>query len=342
MGKHLTYTNRLQIEAWLKAGVKVKEIAKILNCCRTTIYNEIKRGTYIHRNSDWTEEERYSPELAEKKIQEQLRRKGPDLKIGNDYEYAAYIEYKISVEKYSPDAVLGEIKAKGLQFNTTISRTTLYRYIDCGVFLTVTNDDLPSKRNRKKKKYHKVRAKRLNKGLNIEQRDKIVDSRSEFGHWEMDCVVGPQKSKAVLLVLTERYSRYEIIERMKDKTAKSVEAALNKIERRIGKAAFAETFKTITADNGSEFSDYQAIERSVYGGKRTSIYFCHPYSAYERGSNENANKLIRRHCPKGTDFARVTIKEIKKIQAWINNYPREIFNFFCANDVFKVFSTITL
>lgn len=99
-----------------------------------TIYNELARGQYEHLNSDYTTEMRYSPDIAEEKYQENLRAKGAGLKIGNDHEYANYLEYKVSVEKYAPGAILGEIKQKGIQFNTTISKTTFYRYITDGVF----------------------------------------------------------------------------------------------------------------------------------------------------------------------------------------------------------------
>ena len=127
--KTLTWNDRLQIEAWLRVDTPVKVIAEQLGVHISTVYREIKRGQYEHLNSDWTTETRYSPEISEQKKQDNLRAKGGDLKIGNDVEYANYLEYKVCVEKYAPGAILGEIKRKGLQFQTSISKTTFYRIL---------------------------------------------------------------------------------------------------------------------------------------------------------------------------------------------------------------------
>ena len=154
--KQLSRADRLKLEALLKAGHGKQEIADQIGVHVSTIYREIKRGTYTHTNSDLTEEERYSPDIAEDKYQQNLRDKGPDLKIGKDHRLAEYIETKIAEDGYSPGAVLGEIKAKGLEFETEISKPTLYSYIDKGIFLTITNKELPVK-GRRKKKNKKVR-----------------------------------------------------------------------------------------------------------------------------------------------------------------------------------------
>ena len=148
---HVTHSDRITIEAMLKAGSSRREIAKKIGVHISTIYREEKRGRYIHTNSDLTEEERYSPDIADAKYRENLKAKGPDLKIGKDHKLAEYIEDKIVNEDYSPGAVLGEIKQKGIQFDTTISKTTLYSYIDKDVFAGITNKDLPVKGARRKK-----------------------------------------------------------------------------------------------------------------------------------------------------------------------------------------------
>lgn len=139
--KTLTWNDRLKIEALLKAKTPKKDIARIIGVHISTIYLEIKRGSYEHLNSDYTTEIRYSPDISEKKKQAFLRAKGAPLKIGKDYDFANYLEYKIVKEKYSPRAVLGEIKRKGMKFDTSISVPTFYRYIEQGVFLTLSNDD---------------------------------------------------------------------------------------------------------------------------------------------------------------------------------------------------------
>lgn len=331
--KHLSFTDRLRIESWEKANVKPKDMAEMLGVHISTIYRELKRGRYERLNTDYTTTDRYSPDIAEKKYREHLSEKGvKELKIGKDREYAEYLEYKVVVEKYSPGAVLGEIKRKGLEFSTSISKTTFYRYIDEGLFLTLTNKNLPIKRNKNKKKYKRVQAARAPKGKSIENRPAEIDTRDEFGNWEMDCVVGKRGTKKTLLVLTERKSRYEIIKLMKDHTADSVVKAIDEIEKEY-KDNFSRIFKTITVDNGSEFSNYSEIENNKTE-KRLDLFYCHPYSSWERGSNENLNRMIRRHFPKGTDFTKIKKAEITKLEKWMNNYPREMFQFYSAQDIF--------
>lgn len=336
--KTLTWNDRLKIEAWLKVKTPKTQIADMLGVHFSTIYRELKRGEYEHLNSDLTTEKRYSPEIAEQRKQEFLRAKGPDLKIGNDQEYADYLEYKVAVDKYAPGAILGEIKRKGLQFDTTISKTTFYRYIEDGVFLTLTNKDLPVKKNKTDHKYNTVKqAARPSKGDSIEKRPEEILERFAFGHWEMDCVEGKKGTKKTLLVLTERKTRNEIIRLMKDKTALSVVKSLNAIEKELGVEMFSKIFQSITVDNGSEFMDYDGMENSCInkGCKRTKLYYCHPYSAYERGSNENQNRMVRRHYPKGYDFTHTTPAEIRKLESWINNYPREMFDYYTSADLYE-------
>lgn len=334
--KTLTWSDRLNIAAWRKVGIPIKKIAELLGVHYSTIYRELKRGQYEHLNSDYTREMRYSPDISEKKKQDFLRAKGAGLKIGNDMAYAEYIEYMIREHKYSPGAVLGEIKRKGLEFSTTVTKPTLYRYIEQGVFLTITNENLPVKRNKRDTKYRTVKAKKAQRGTSIEKRPPEISARISFGHWEMDCVEGAKGTKGTLLVLTERLTRYEIIRKMKDKTADSVVKALNSIEREYGSALFRVLFQTITVDNGTEFSDVVGIEMSMRGKKaRTKTYYCHPYSSWERGSNENQNKMVRRHYPKGCNFDPVTPAEIRKLEKWINNYPRQIFDWYSSADLFQ-------
>ncbi len=140
----------------------------------------------------------------------------------------------------------------------------------------------------------------------------------------MDCVVGTVGSKRTLLVLTERMTRTGIIMPMRDHTAASVIRAINRLERKYGKD-FHELFKSITVDNGSEYADCDGMEQSCRRkGKRTKLYYCHPYSAYERGSNENMNRMIRWFFPKGTNFDEVTDDDVRRAEEWINSYPRRV------------------
>lgn len=331
---HLKWHNRLKIEQMRNDGKTVREIADALHFHISTIYRELNRGQYEHLNTDWTTEVRYSPDIAQRKAEENMTALGPDLKIGNDHKLAQHIEKKIADEGYSPEAVLGEIKEQGLEFETTICTATLYNYIHRGLFARVTSEQLP-RHGKGTKEYKRVRASRAPRGESIDNRPEEVKSREIFGHWEMDTVVGKKGGKKdVLLVLTERKTRDEIIRKIKDKTTNSVVRAVNGLERQYGKL-FPLIFKSITVDNGCEFQDFEGIANSVLRkGKRTAVYFCHPYSSYERGSNENANILIRRWFPKGTDFGKVTHKEVKKVEDWMNNYPRRLLGFKTARQLF--------
>ncbi|NCB92875.1 MAG: IS30 family transposase [Clostridia bacterium] len=335
--KQLSKADRIKIEALKKAGHTPKEIADQLHVHRSTIYRELKRGTFTALNSDLTTEERYSPDIAQDKYEENLKSKGGALKIGNDVKLANYIEDKIINEDYSPAAVLGELKAQGKEseFSVTICVTTLYSYIDKGIFLRLTNKNLPVKKN-KKRKYKKVQQARAAAGTSIEKRPEDIDTRQEFGHWEMDTVVGKRgKSKNSLLVLTERKTRDEIIFKLPEHTADAVVEAVDRLERKWGEM-FKRVFKTITVDNGSEFAYCEELERSILAeGSRTKLYYCHPYSSYERGSNENTNKLIRRKIPKGTNFDNRTEEEVAEVENWINKYPRRIHAYHSAEELFN-------
>ncbi len=150
----------------------------------------------------------------------------------------------------------------------------------------------------------------------------------------MDCVAGKREGGSVLLVLSERKRREEIIFKMPKKTQESVKEKLDYLELLHGED-FRRKFKSITVDNGSEFLDVESLENSLLHPerKRVTVYYAHPYSSWERGTNENINKLIRRFIPKGTNIDDCTDEEIQRIEHWINNYPRRIFGYRSANDM---------
>lgn len=337
MSEYITEVQRYKIETMLKDGCKPKEIAARLGKHYTTIYNEIKKGTVTLMNSDLTYREEYCADAAQRITSERQKNKGRDLKIGHDYELAAHIEYLVKEHHYSPYAVVCDIRKSG-RFKTDICETTLYSYIDKGIFLNISNDDLYSKCHKKKKKkdddskrpsYKNVRAK------GIEERPKEAEDRETFGHWEMDTVYsGKGKSTACVLALTERMGRLEHIFRMPDRTLASTVRALDGLERTIGLEAFRERFKSVTVDNGVEFSDASLIERSCThpDQKRTELYYCHPYKSCERASNENANKLIRHWIPKGADISKYSDEDIRNIENWINDLPRELFGGLSSNE----------
>jgi IS30 family transposase len=332
--KQFTYNDRLRLEVLIKAKHKPKEIAEILHFHVSTIYRELKRGQFEALNSDLTKEIRYSPDIAQQHKEAVLAAKGPDLKIGTEQAFADRIEAVIINKGYSPAAALAKVKAERYDFSICVS--TLYSYIDKGVFLNLTMKHLPEKRKGEKKHKRKAIQKRATKGESIENRPKEINTRKEFGHWEMDTVVGARgASKKSLLVLTERKTRKEVIFLLKEHTSAAVVKALDRLERKLGKK-FRGIFKSITVDNGSEFADWEGMERSKRSKKkRTKIYYCHPYSSWERGSNENQNKLVRRHIPKGVNFDDKTQGDIDDIAEWINNYPRRLHEYRTAEELYN-------
>lgn len=342
---HLTWKNRLKIEQMVKEGFKATKIADALHVNNSTIYRELRRGKTRQITSDLEYVDVYCADTAQRKYEENLAAKGPDLKIGSDRELAKFLEDKMlgvqedgTIDKkkaFSPAAALAAIKEEGKIFSVEISEWTLYSYISKGVFATLTNADLPM-RGERKHGYRKVREARLPRGDSIEERPPEIDDRVEPGDWEMDSVVSARGSTKRLLVLTERVTRDELIFLTPDGTADSVVRVLDRLERKLGADTFSKVFRTITVDNGSEFADCQAMQKScLRKGERTHFYYCHPYSSYERGTNENCNRMIRRWVPKGTSFKDLTHKAVKEMQDWINNYPREILGFRSAAKTFR-------
>lgn len=337
-GEHLKQKERYEIALmYNKQGKNYTEISQIIGCHRTTISREIKRGLVQLKNSDWSTREEYVPELAQKIYDLNATLKGPKLKIGKNTALAKFIEEKIE-ENYSPE-VISYLIEQNDQFKIKLHWKTIYNYIDKGVLL-IDRDDLvygEYKKKKTRKKESRLTTKQK-EGRTIRDRPEACDKRTEIGHWEMDLVEGRKgKGDPFLLVLSERATRKEIIELIPDKTQESVIKGLDRIERRYGVINFRETFKTITTDNGSEFKDYEGIERSYTKSSipRTKQYYCDAYSSWQRGTNENINKMIRRFLPKGISFKELTRKAVKMIQEFINTYPRKIFDFKTANYYFE-------
>lgn len=334
---HLTWRERLRMETRLKDGWKPKQIAAELGRHVSTIYREKKRGLGTQRTTELVDYPCYIPDIAQAAYEATFSGKGPQLKIGHDHKLANYLGEVLKDGNRSPEAALGEIEAQGMEFDTKISPRTLYRYIEMGFIPGVSNMDLPHKRNKKdKKKKEKPRAARSAKGKSIEERPQEVNAREVVGHWEMDTVLSAKDGGLErVLAMTERATRYQINLKIKNGETATVVAALGALERKLG-AAFSTVFQTITVDNGSEFADVEGLERSCLRRekKRTTLYYCHPYTSSERGSNEKQNGMTRRRHPKGTDFKRVSRKKLRETTDWINNYPRKIFGFHTAAELF--------
>lgn len=336
--KHLTETERYSLESMLRAGTKVSVIAEVLGKHISTIYREIKKGEYEHIQDKYYKivvEKRYAAELAHSKYKKNLKAKGTGLKIEGDTKQIEYINTMLSTGLYSPQSIMYLMQNKGIVFATKIkSVNTLYKYIKRGIFPNIKMDfSLVKKKKHKKQKVKVIKKAPL--GISIEKRPEEVNLREVFGHWEMDSVIGTKESEKVILSFIERKSRMLILEVAKNHSSGEVVKAINRIEKRY-KSGFFSIFKSITSDNGTEFADTKGLQKALYRkGDRTVIYTCHPYCSFERGSNENVHRFIRRIYAKGVSFKDLTRGKLKKIEEYINNYPRRIFGGKCAKDIYK-------
>ena len=200
------------------------------------------------------------------------------------------------------------------------STTTLRK----GYFLHLTNRNLPRRGKKVKRRYRRVRKSYRTRGKSIDQRPMEANERSEFGHWEMDCVESWRGGRSCLLTLVERQTNYSLNFKLLSQSQKQVKKQLDRMERKLGRPAFSRVFKSIAVDNGSEFLDIQSLMSSLFAKKkpRAEIYYCHPYSSYERGSNEQMNGQIRRFIPKGMDISTVSKGQVREITNHLNTYPK--------------------
>jgi IS30 family transposase len=313
--KHILEKDRIVIEQMLAARVEQEEIARVIGCTARTLTREIQRGLCEQLDSELRQKYVYYADYAQRKHAEKARNKGPYPKLNDAPELRKRLETAIKKEKCSPYAALEIAKAEG--FTVEISVKTVYNSIDRGD-LGVTRKDLLRKDGWKQDKI-KPRQGLHTKGKSIDERPAAANDRSEPGHWEGDLVVGKKETKAALLTLTERKTRQEIILKLPDKTQASVIAAVLRLKTESRRAATS-CFKSVTFDNGSEFLNSENLEKA-FG---CDVFYAHPFSSWERGTNENHNGIIRRFFPKGTDFSKISTRKIKAVQDWMNYYPRKI------------------
>jgi transposase, IS30 family len=334
--QHLSERERYKIEALLEGKKKAREIAVILRRDVSTIHRELKRGTISRLQTELNEKRQYRANVGQADYLRQGKNKERSLKIGKDNRLEEYLRIKLVNDKFSPDVIIGEIKKLGLEFKGMICVKTLYNYIEGGIFSGISNQNLWEKRKKKKRKYKAVsRVNSKNRQCrSIEDRPIKVNNRSEYGHWEGDTVKGPRGTKTSLFTLTERKTREEIIIKIKQATQEAIKAAVDGLEAKYGDN-FKVKFKSITFDNGVEFLGWQSLEISILDStkRRTIIYFAHAYSSWERGTNENQNRMIRRFIPKGKNIASVSNEAIERIEYWINNYPRKILGYKTAEQM---------
>lgn len=336
LGRYFTYEERISLEAYLLGHSNYKKIvnkstlASIFHKSRRTIQREINRGLVIHQRSEIPFEViEYNAEYAQNLAVLNNSAKGPDLKIGHDRILEKAIIHYVKDLKYSPYAIIATFNKQGWPSSTRICEKTLYNYINGEVLKDLNSKDLLLRGKRKKASGKPKRHSRAFAAAHsITQRPAEVATRETIGHWEGDCVVGPKGDGSTsLYTMTERSSKLEIIRKIDSRKKTEVVKVLNTLEKSSGSGKFRNMVKTITYDNGVEFSDGEKMMKSVLTkGSRCDIYYAHPYSSFERGTNENHNGIIRRFIPKGTDITAINKRKIREIQDWMNNYPRKSLN----------------
>lgn len=323
--QHLTKEKRAQIEILLRQGLPKAQIAKAVGIARSTLYLELARGTVEQMDSELCIHQIYFADAGQRVYETNRKNSRPPLKLIKAQEFILYAEQRMLQDKMAPDPLCGRARLEG-NFDETVCAKTIYNYIDQGL-LRVKNIDLPL-RVRHKRKTSRLRKHRRCYGESIEERPLEVESRETFGHWEIDTVIGSADSSEVLLTLDERMTRKRHIMKLPVKTAQAVEEGLKQLRKEYGKT-WPNVFRTITCDNGSEFATLPELFTD------TKIYYAHPYSAWERGTNEKQNSLIRRFIPKGKNFESLSEETIRLVEDWINNLPRKFLEYHSPDEVFN-------
>ncbi|MFL2131219.1 IS30 family transposase [Ruoffia sp. FAM 20858] len=333
-GKHLTYGDMKQIEAYKKLDLSNRKIAKQLEKSPQTINNAIHNGTTKQRRQQKQNGkvyvQYYEIYSADTHFETYLKNRsqcGRRPKWVETDEFIEWADQKMLEDKWSPDIVVQ--KAKELFHDSIIpSTSTLYNWIDSGIMRT-KNIDLLEKVGRKQRTTkNKARRNVTILGTSIEERPESVEERQEFGHWEIDTVVGNiNAAEPVLLTLVERKTRFEKIFKIAGQRADDVDQTL-KIFIESLNGLEAEIFKSVTSDNGSEFANLSNLS------EETEVYFCHPYASFERGTSENQHKIIRRFLPKHHSLKEVKENQIQRIQQWMNDYPRRILDYKTPHQTF--------
>ena len=330
---HFTWEQRIQLQYYHTGTNGFKRIrsplllGKVLGKHEATIRRELKRGLVEHLKSDLSTMMEYCAEYAQHDAEQKGSAKGPELKLGYDWALVEAVTYLIRDKGYAPFAVISTFEHEGWPSDTRICEKTLYNYIQAGYLGDLSEKDLLyGGKRRKPKREPRRHARAAAAAKSISNRPQQANERSEIGHWEADTVVGGTGTSAVcLLTLTERKTRFEITRRIANRTAEAFRKELDVLERQIGPTLFKQLFRTVTADNGGEFTDISGIEYSALSSKqRLVLYFAHPYSSFERGTNENHNGIIRRFIPKGSDIGTYSKQTVRSVQDWMNSYPRKI------------------
>jgi IS30 family transposase len=299
---HLSYEQRYSIEVLLKAGKSQTEIGTIISVDKSVISREIKRNR-DERNAV------YKAILAQNKYDSRLRSKPKRIKLNAEF----YSEIKDLIElDYSPEQVSGVLKKIG---KTTISHEWIYQLIWKDKHQKGT---LYTHLRRKGRRYRKRGSSKDSRGqivgrVGIEKRPKEADNRSEFGHLEVDTIIG-KNHKSAIITLNDMASGMLWMGKVETRDAESVKIKLSQMLEEI-----RPFIKSVTGDNGKEFSNFKDYEEAL----GMNNYFANPYHSWERGTNENTNGILRRYFPKGTDFLTLTEIKVEEAVEKINLMPKK-------------------
>ena len=339
--EHLNLEERKIIARMLRSGANKAEIARTLRRDLSTIKREVRRGSVVKRRKNpylsrnpkvprYLERTVYRAEVGQEAYERNRQRCGAKNRVVICSEFVNFVEALIfSDPKRSLDAAISVARALGV-FTEMVTTKTFYNWIDDGL-VKVSNLDLLLKVRRRHKKPRRERKRVLGKSIDL--RPKEVDTREEFGHWEGDGIVGAGQ-KGHLITLVERKSRIGFLFNVGDRKSDKIVDVINGLENRYGTEAFRKIFKSITFDNGSEFAASDALE----AGGRTSVYYAHPYSSFERGTNENWNGIVRRFIPKKSSFDGLTDSDMTRIAHYINTLPRKSLDYKTSLDLWREYT----
>ena len=328
-GKHLIFEDRVIIQTLLKEGHSQRYIASVLNCSRSTIHYEIKRGTR-KKTSNKGPAPKYSARYAQKQYEQNRKSCGRKNKVLVNNRFIAWVAHKVRCLGWSIDESVGRAKLLGLFSDDEIVCTkTLYNAVHAQN-IAICLFDLPEAVSRRQAKRLRVHKNKRSYGRSIEERPAEASNRSEFGHWEFDTVVGKRKGKeAVILTGIEKLTRFYIAIKIPGKDTESVKQGMIQLHEEFG-SKFGKVFKTITVDNGSEFATFTEEETD-----ETSVYFAHPYSSWERGQNERYNRIFRNYVPKRKSIEFYSENDILSFADSMNDSPRRVLSYRTPNEMFE-------
>lgn len=314
--KRLTFNERLVIQTlWGHEGITKTEIARRLNRHKSTICREINRWIK-GKNS------KYSAQLAHWYAEQLYADKHFKDKMTSNEKLRVYVVYNL--KDWTPEQIAGRIRLEyPKDLTMRISHEAIYSFIyrhPQGNINKKLIKLLPQHRSYRRRhcKTRGVSQQKITDMISIDQRPTHINDRSEIGHWEGDLMIGLKQASAIA-TLVERKTRTTIILKLKDRRTETVTQEMKKALSSLP----IKLRQSMTYDNGFEMANHKWLTDQT-GMK---VYFAHPYSSWERGTNENTNGLIRRYFPKGTDFNKVTYKQLREIQDKLNNRPRKVLGY---------------